>query len=228
MSSINVSDAVAEAALFAQLQPDALSKQEACLFASVKDSYFAARDGILAAWYRNPVEYLSFNVCMSGEDLRNVGPDLAWRAFAFLTKNGYINAGLAHAREQKAVDEEGGSRRSRIKHVSSMPVCPFTSTLPPETRSLATSLQIQASSMRLLHLLCPCRCEIEARKVLQQEGSHVIVMWPSSSERVLNNACYVLCDSQRTDSRIRTQSRPPAPLQRVGWGSGSRSCRANR
>lgn len=87
---------VVEAALFAQLQPHALSKQEACMFSSVKDEYFVARDHLTTAWYRNPTEYLTFDSCLETARFKALDRGLAWRAFAFLTKNGYINAGLVH------------------------------------------------------------------------------------------------------------------------------------
>ena len=113
----------AQAALFAQLQPHVLSRQEALLFGTNKDDYFQTRDAILAAWHRDPTKYLSFAQLEKGTALLGQDTDLAWRTFAFLVKNGYINAGLVHARETQQLMANGSTHSGRVRPVCNVPVC---------------------------------------------------------------------------------------------------------
>jgi hypothetical protein len=114
--------AVAEAALFGQLLPNVLSKQEACLFGARKADYFVARDAFLQAWYHNPTEYLSFKKCMLKKELANVSSDLAWRAYCFLCKNGHINTGLVAARASHSRACQDALEEQPMRAVCSVPV----------------------------------------------------------------------------------------------------------
>jgi hypothetical protein len=116
------SSSIVQASLFAQLQPHVLSKQEACLFGSVKAEYFRIRDLLTSAWYRNPTKYLYFDECMNIEECKGLDQGLAWRAYSFLVKNGYINAGLVHAQEEILAKHRSSSHEQRVQPVSNISV----------------------------------------------------------------------------------------------------------
>ena len=116
-------DLIARASLFAQLQPNVLSKQEACLFGTVRDQYFRARDQILVAWYQQPDRYLSFDACMENAALRALGLNAVWSGYSFLSKNGYINAGLVHA-DAAALKQSQADGGKAYRPVCTVPVRP--------------------------------------------------------------------------------------------------------
>jgi hypothetical protein len=113
---------IAEAALFGQLLPNVLSKQEACVFGANKADYFVARDAFLQAWYHNPTEFLNFKNCMLSKELANVSSDLAWRAYCFLCKNGHINTGLVAAQAALKKGCENSLIEQPMRAVCSVPV----------------------------------------------------------------------------------------------------------
>lgn len=163
---------VVDASLFAQLQPHALSRQEALLFSAHKEEYFKARDAIVLLWFRNPCEYLTFEACMASGLLASAEAELAWRAFTFLVKNGYINAGLVHAQATQQREGDASTQKKRVRSVCSVPVrasfflvwraCSFSMqgaargcTSPRAPASMPASAQLHALLQR--QRSAPCR-----------------------------------------------------------------------
>jgi SWIRM domain len=142
-------DPVVDASLFAQLQPHALSRQEALLFSSLKDEYFKARDSVLLLWHRKPCDYLTFEACMADGQIQAAGPELAWRAFTFLTKNGYINAGLVHANATQKTSVADGTQPMRIRPVCNMPVRPLRPSVLPAVSAAGRARYLLLSAWRL-------------------------------------------------------------------------------